>query len=291
MISPRLVLLSGILAVFSLVYAGCKEEVDVIQEHFDTAHDQSFASSSYFSTFDLVGDLILGQGHLPGNGSSILPSDAVLTYQDTVLSDGDGWEFSVYFGKIGKDIPHGTLSPDGLYRAGTLKIRIQNPLNPIGNVVNVHCNPEDSFFTGDGVLMGHLAGNIAITRSDSLSYEVVVHDAIISSPGREMLWSCERTMRIVENSGRGLIGSTYELTGFSHGMNRLNEFFSSTIESPLVKTLEYGCANHFRKGVFTIEESKNERFLRVDYDPFSDGACDNYVLIHSNGKRNILQLK
>ncbi|MCB9246510.1 MAG: hypothetical protein H6606_08770 [Flavobacteriales bacterium] len=279
------------LLFISLLLGGCKEEVVVVQEHFDTAHDQTFAEASYFSTFDLVGDLIISQGYIPGNTSAMLPSDVKLTVTDSILTDGNGWEFSVKFGSLGKDIPHGKLCPDGLYRSGRLKIRVQDPTNPIGNVINVHCNPQDSFFTGNGTVMGHLAGNIAITRLDTNLYEVVVHDAIVTTKGKEMLWSCERTLEIVEQNGNGMIGATYSVTGSSHGMNRSNEHFISNIEEPLVKTLQLGCSQYFRSGVFTIEESSNERFLRIDYDPFENAACDDYVLIHSNGKRNILRLR
>jgi len=272
-------------------FAGCKEGVIEVQEDIHSAEDNLLVESQFYSTFDIVDDLISSNEIYTYEGSTLLPSDIIIHNIDSSFIDGDGLEVILDFGPLGDELPFGTLCPDGIYRAGKINIKIKGEYLLPDNVINASFSDSDAFFSGDGNQMNQLVGNIAVTRLSNTTHRIQVHDAFLKVAGAELLWTCDREIELVHDAGTGAYGDSYIVTGTASGTNRLNERYTVSIDEPLLKKLEKGCSNTFKEGILTITEEEREKVLRIDYDPYDNSACDKVVLIEVNGKRSIREIK
>ena len=276
--------------LFAFLLTACTEAVVELQEDIHSAEDNLLVEKLFYSTFDIVDDLISSNEIYTYEGSTLLPSDVKIINVDSTFNDGDGLEVILDFGRLGKELPLGTLCPDGIYRSGKLHIKIKGEYILPDNVINCSFAYADEFYSGNGETMNQLVGNIAVTRISPLRHKIEVHDAFVKLADTELLWSCEREIELKHDAGSGAYGDTYEVTGTASGTNRLNIRYHVSIDEALIKTLEKGCARVFKSGIVTIEEEDNDKLFRVDYDPYDNSACDQTVLIEVNGKRSIYTL-
>ncbi|MCB0733869.1 MAG: hypothetical protein H6608_00630 [Flavobacteriales bacterium] len=266
-------------------------EPDEVQTSIHSARDNSDAETQYFSAYDVLYDVISTNGKLLKAETTILPSSAIITYTDTTFDDGDGIEFSVDFGPLGVEVPKGVLCQDGRYRSGKLNIRANTKFDDPKMKVEMIISEDDQFFTGNGSEMNQLTGTTTVHRAGLLSLGIDIKDARILTPEYTLTWNSTRIVKLMEDNGPGIWGDKYKLTGSATGTNRFNEAYTVTIDEPLVKKMEAGCARTFVAGKLTITGTASEPAISIDYDPYDNQACDAQAEAEINGRKTIFSVR
>jgi hypothetical protein len=129
-----------------------------------------------------------------------------------------------------------------------------------------------------------LSGSIKVTRLAESSLKVDVNNAKATNDKGSVAWQSTRTITKTVDAGAGIIGDQFEITGQASGINRNGENFTVTIDVPLLKKVEMGCARTFVKGKITLTNVSTGKNIKIDYDPFSNMACDLTAKATINGK-------
>ena len=280
------------LVVISLsFFSACKKSTIEALETITSAEDNSSAESEFSSAFDLGDDVATNEGRLKKAGTSILPSGAILTLTDSLFTDGDGKEFFIDFGPKGSSAPFGKLCADGRYRAGKIHFTLSAPYLTTGAVLTINIAESDNYFGGNGSEMTQISGNKVITRTQANQYTVVVTNGKATNDRGTILWQANRIVTKTSDAGPGLLGDVFEITGNASGTNRNGEKFTVTIDLPLKKKVESGCAQTFIKGKLTLKNLDSGKELKIDYDPFNNEACDRTAKATINGKDRIYTVR
>lgn len=261
--------------------------MEEVRETIDSAEDNALAEGEFISMYDVVDDFVSTNM----TATNILPSGTIILLHDTSFTDGDGIEFSIYFGELDTTYPLGALCNDGRYRAGYLRVRVTQPFSSVGSVIKIEANHDECFYTGNGEDMFKVECEITATRTELNKISLEVDDGVLLGDDYEILWEAERQIEVVDDVGPGFWGDTYEITGAGSGVNRKGEYYEVTIQEPLVKLMEQGCANTFKDGVLDVVVKASGKKITVDYDPYSDQACDKVAQAEINGKRTIFKVK
>ncbi len=278
----RLMLVVAVLATMSM--SSCKKDKLEALETITSAEDNSTAESEFTSAFDLGDDLATNENRLKKAGSTILPSGAVLTITDSLFTDGDAKEFNIDFGPLGTSMPFGKLCGDGRYRAGKINFILSAPYLNVGSVLTINISDNDKFFGGNGADMTQISGTKVITRVSVNQFTVMVTNGKATNINGTVTWAATRTITRTFDAGPGLLGDIFEISGSAAGTNRKNEAFTVTIDIPLKKKIEIGCAQTFVKGKLTLKNTVSGKEIKVDYDPFNNEACDRTAKATINGK-------
>ncbi|MBS3913849.1 MAG: hypothetical protein KG003_14225 [Bacteroidetes bacterium] len=273
--------LTGMAALAILTITGvqsCKKSADANMDAENITSAQDFATSEteFAGAFDISDDINQSDGKIKKGASTILPSGAVFTWIDTSFIDGDGIEYSVDFGPLKTTTPKGLLCGDGKYRAGILHVTVSARYLNIGTVVAVTAADADKYYSGDGVNMFQLQGTMAITRTGAEEITVVIQNGKVTDMNNltATFQGTKVIKRIAGGSTPGILGDQYEVTGSGSGVNREGDNYTWQITTPLLKRIEAGCARTFVKGIIEIKNISANRSLKVDFDPFGNGACD-----------------
>ena len=286
--NPVYRLIIPILLLLSL--HACKEPLVEVQEDFHSVEDNIKAEVQCYATFDVVSDLISTEKLYTNEGSTLLPFGSTLSFIDSSYDDGDGIEVFLDFGELGSQAPHGILCPDGLYRSGRLRVSIEGNFLAREKTILVDFPESSGFHTGDGEQMTAFVGSMKIMQKGLGKHNVKVDQIEVKDASGNLTWSCDHLIEVTHDAGEGQYGDTYEVSGTSTGTNRNGVAYSCSIDANLEKTLEKGCAETFKRGQLSISETERSKNMRVDYDPYGDGACDNAILVDINGKRTILEI-
>jgi hypothetical protein len=287
----NLKLLFSLAVMTALFFTSCKKDTTEVLETITSAEDNSSAESEFSSAFDLGDDIAANEGRLKKAGTSILPSGAILTITDSLFTDGDAKEFSVDFGPMGSTVPFGKLCADGRYRAGKIHFTLSAPYTNIGAVLTINIAESDNYFGGNGSEMTQISGNKVITRTQANQYSVVVTNGKATNDRGTILWQANRIVTKTTDAGPGLLGDIFEITGNASGTNRNGEKFTVSIDLPLKKKVEAGCAQTFIKGKLTLKNLDSGKELKIDYDPFNNEACDRTAKVTINGKDRIYTVR
>lgn len=278
--------------ILMVLIPSCVDDLLEVKETIDSAEDNAIIETEFTALYDLLDDLAETDNKLRKKGSTILPSGAEVFYLDTLWSDGDGIEVLVDFGPLGETEPKGLLCKDGKYRAGKIKATLSKPFNEVGSSFIAKLNEEDAYFSGDGSEMVQLSGTLGIYRIGENTINIDVVNGLATKEDRVIKWTlANRTIRRTLDAGPGLWGDQLEITGDAQGVNRNGEEFSVTIDEPLLKKMESGCAQTFVKGKLTISVGMSGKTIVVDYDPFNDEACDRIAGAYVNGKETTFTVK
>ena len=87
------------------------------------------------------------------------------------------------------------------------------------------------------------------------------------------------------------MGDVFEILGSASGTNRKGEAFTVTIDVPLKKKVDVGCAQTFVKGKLTLKNTDSGKEIIIDYDPFGNEACDRVAKATINGKDHIYTVR
>lgn len=279
-------------AVFATMFMfSCRKDKIEALETITSAEDNSTAESEFTSAFDLGDDVASNDGRLKKAGTTILPSGAVLTITDSSFTDGDGKEFNVDFGPLGTSAPFGKLCGDGRYRAGKINFSLSAPYLNVGSILTISISDNDKFYGGNGAEMTQISGTKVITRTQANQYTVAVTNGKATNDKGTVTWAANRTITRISDAGPGLLGDVFEITGSASGTNRKGDAFTVTIDLPLKKKIEIGCANTFVKGKLTLKNIDSGKEILIDYDPFNNEACDKTAKATINGKEHIYTVR
>jgi hypothetical protein len=259
MIQRKFILGLAIITSAGLMFTGCKKDKNETAETIVSAEDNSTAENEFTSLFDVADDFSSNDRRVRA-GSTILPSGAVLNFTDSSFTDGDGVECSIDFGPLKSSAPKGMLCNDGRYRAGVIHISVSKRYFLDSAEVTITAADADKFYAGsDGMNMTQVSGTMKLTRLTQSSIRIDVIDA-------------------------GILGDQFEITGEASGVNRNGESFTVKIDVPLLKKVELGCARTFVKGKITLTNVSSGKTIAIDYDPYSNQACDLTAKATINGK-------
>ncbi len=260
-------------ATTGLMMVSCRKDAGETVETITSAEDNSTAENEFTSLFDIADDFSSNDGRTRGN--TILPSGAVVTFSDSSFTDGDGVECSIDFGPLKTSVPKGTLCNDGRFRAGVIHISLSKRYLLDSSEVTITANESDNYYAGsDGVNLTKLTGSIKLLRVSDSEIKIDVTNAKAVNDKGTVSWQSTRTITKTIDNGPGLLGDVFQITGSASGINRNNENFTVTIDVPLVKKVEMGCARTFVKGKITLTNVSSGKNIQIDYDPYNNQACD-----------------
>lgn len=261
-------------AAIGLLFSGCRKDKGELAETIISAEDNSTAENEFTSLFDLGDDFSTNDRRVR-SGNTILPGGAVVIFQDSLFSDGDGIECTIDFGPLKPAGPKGMLCMDGRYRAGVIHLRCDKRYLLDSSSVVITAHDSDKFYGGsDGVNMTQITGTLTMTRLSQTSVKINVSDARAVNDKGTVAWQSSRTVSKTSDAGPGILGDRFEITGEASGVNRNGESFTVKIDVPLVKKVELGCARTFVKGKITLTNTASGKNIIIDYDPFNNEACD-----------------
>jgi len=264
-----------IVATFASVFTvSCRRDKKETLETITSAEDNSTAENEFTSLFDLADDFSSNDSRARA-GNGILPSGAVVTFEDSTFNDGDGIECTIDFGELKNSIPKGLLCLDGRYRAGKVHISLNKRYRYDSAVAMVTISDDDNYYAGsDGVNLTKLTGQVVLTRINSDNIKIEVINAKATNDRGMVAWQSVRNITKTLDNGPGILGDVFQITGSASGVNRDGQSFTVTIDDPLVKQVEWGCARTFVKGKITLTNVSTGKTLKIDYDPYNDGKCD-----------------
>lgn len=283
-------LLISLCCLMLFVLTNCSDDIPEVKDNIYSAEDNSHAETQFYATFDAAFDIIATDKKFRKSETTIIPSTAKIDFLDTSFADGDGVEMTIDFGKLGEEEPRGILCQDGRYRAGKMHIKLNQSLLSSEFRATVTLSEEDEFYSGNGVDMAQLIGKTHISLAGISGIRVSVKDAIIRYEDNEVEWNSERIVTQIVDGSDGIWGDTYSVVGEASGVNRDGESFTVTIDEPLIKVVEKGCAKTFVSGVLTVSATNSSQVISIDYDPYKNGDCDQYAEASINGKKSIFKV-
>lgn len=284
MIQKNFMLSLSLVVAFSVLMVSCRKDKEETKETIVSAEDNSTVENEFTSLFDVADDFSSNDRRTRA-GSTILPSGAIVTFQDSSFTDGDGIECSIDFGPLKSSSPKGILCLDGRYRAGVIHITSNKRYFLDSAVVTITANSNDKFYAGnDGVNLTQISGSITLSRISQSALKIDVTNARAINDKGTVEWQSSRTITKLIDAGPGILGDEFQVTGEASGINRNGESFTVKIDVPLHKKVEYGCARTFVKGKITLTNTSSNKTIMIDYDPFNNGICDLTAKATINGK-------
>jgi hypothetical protein len=274
----------ALVATTSVFLIGCRKDKNETLETIVSAEDNSTAENEFTSLFDVADDFSSNDRRTRA-GNTILPSGAIVTFQDSSYTDGDGVEATIDFGPIKNTVPKGKICQDGRFRAGKIHISSNRRYLLDSAELVITVSDSDKYYAGnDGVSLTQLIGTVKIKRVDATTLKIDVLDARAINDKGTVAWQSTRTITKLVDAGAGILGDQFQITGEASGVNRNNENFTVKINIPLLKKVEMGCARTFVKGKITLSNTSTGKTISIDYDPYNDQACDLFAKATINGK-------
>ena len=271
-------------ATFSVFLISCRKDTAETKETIVSAEDNSTVENEFTSLFDVADDFSSNDRRTRA-GNTILPSGAIVEFQDSSYTDGDGVEATIDFGPVKNTIPKGLLCQDGRFRAGKIHISSSKRYFLDSAEVVISISDADKYYAGsDGVSLTQLIGTVKIKRLSSNSLNIQVIDARAINDKGTVAWQSTRTITKLVDAGAGILGDQFEITGEASGVNRNGESYTVKIDLPLLKKVEMGCARTFVKGKVTLSNTSSGKSISINYDPCGDEACDLIAKATINGK-------
>ncbi|KAA9331378.1 hypothetical protein F0P96_14120 [Hymenobacter busanensis] len=180
--------------------------------------------------------------------------------------------------------PAGCVGRDGKLRKGQVVAVFTGQHRQVGSSVTIS-------LVGYSVNGNPRTGTRTITWIGQGVHTVNVQNASVTTANGIATWSAQRTVAQTAGLGtRTIQDDVYSVTGTAAGVNRKGVSFTATIQQPLVKKFQAGCARHFVSGIIDIATSK-EKNLQLNYDPAGTQACDNIATLTVNGRTRTIQLR
>jgi len=278
------------LVVFAiLAFTSCRRQ---LQESLQSASDNAAIETEYSQIYDVVSDYASTDGRTGKKeaDSLFLPSGAVVVFNDTTFTDGDGIDFYFDYGPLDHGASFkGILCKDGRYRAGKIHVSMDKRWSDFPVTVNITIAGSDEYYVGNGTKMYKVTGLKTITRNTATSYTVDVTNATLQRDNGTVSWNSNRTVSQTYDAGAGWYNDEYTVSGSASGTNANGVTYTVVTTTPLKKKLSLGCLTTFVSGKLMITNS-NGKMLEVNYDSYNNEACDKAVTITYNGKTNVIQV-
>lgn len=263
----------SVLAASALLLASCNKSADP-QATVDaavSAEDQSLAEDESATAADMVEagsptDAALSGSAAaePADLSRLAGSCLTRTYDAATRT------LTLDFG------PVNCIGPNGVARRGKIVAVFSGPYRQAGSTVTislVNYYRNDNLHTGTRV----------ITHQGQGSWSLDVQNASITTTAGTHSWTSQRLYTRTAGVGtRTITDDEYRITGQTSGTNRRGVSYTATVQQPLIKKFQAGCARTFVAGTVTILTSR-EKELLLNYDPTGTQACDNIATVTVNG--------
>jgi len=268
----------------------CNKTLTELKENVFSAEDNALAENECNSTIEAMSDWVANT-KLYKKAGGILPGSVTIFFIDSTFKDMDGIEGVIDFGFRGNAKPYGLLCSDGKYRSGKIRFFLSKPIEVPGSFFQLTCEQKDSFYTGSGNEMTWLSGIISIENLDGMSLILKTDSLnVVDNFRNKISWSCNRTIRLIKDAGKGIWGDIYSVEGAAKGMNRDGEKFDVNIDEPLIKKMELNCSKTFIIGKLSIKNDVANKTILVNYDPYNNEACDNTAEAEINGKKTLFKV-
>lgn len=274
----KFTILAGLALIFALGIQACKKNStrNSNAENITSAQDFATSETEFAGAFDISDDINQSDVKIKKGSSTVLPSGAIFTWDDSLFTDGDGIEYHVDFSALGSTAPRGMLCNDGKYRAGILHVTVTDRYAIVGAKVTLWTTASDNYYSGDGTNMFKLEGNLNVERTATEELTITITNGKVTDLlGASATFQGTKVIkRIAGASTPGILGDQYEVTGSGSGVNREGDSYTWKITTPLLKKIEAGCARTFVSGVIEIKNITSSTSLKVDFDPYGNAACD-----------------
>ncbi|MFN8277890.1 MAG: hypothetical protein U0T84_10415 [Chitinophagales bacterium] len=264
-----------------VLFTSCKKSTQ--EEQAQSAKDNAQMESEYAQIYDAVSNYAAYNPKIGKKESAedyILPNGAIVAFQDSIF-DGNGIAFTIDYGPLGTGFNKGIPCKDGRYRAGKIKISLDQRWNTTPSVMTVTIDPGQ-YYSGNGTTMYEVSGQKTIRHTAPNSYDVQVSNGRLVKAEGTVSWSTSRTItQIVDVPGTAW-GDVFTYSGTSTGTNVKGETFTVSTIQPLKKRIEAGCLTTFVSG--KLEVSSGSKSYSVNFDPYSNEACDRKAVVTYNGK-------
>ena len=267
------------LAGSCLLFAACdKNNEPQAADVAVSAEDQSLAEDENATVADLV--------------DAASPTDAAVTGSPAAESD-DLLRVAGRCATRTYDAPTRTLTldfgttncvgPNGVARRGKIVAVFSGPYRQQGSTVAVTLV---NYFRNDN----QHTGIRTITNLGQGSWSLNVQNASVTTSAGTHTWTSQRLYTRTAGFGtRTIADDEYSVTGQATGTNRKGVSYTATIQQPLIKKFQQGCARTFVSGTVKVLTSK-EKELLLDYDPTGTQACDNLASITVNGVTRTIRI-
>lgn len=247
----------GILLSFAFLFVACQKE-EMESDDIQSAEDASSSESLLNSAND---EAVLAM-YSSGNSTGC----PTVTWADTPGS---------YPNTITLDFGTGCVGTYGHTKSGKLIIEVTGDLYTTGSIRSMS---TENFFVDDVEVEGtRSVTNLGNNDSDQMHWSVEITDARLTFPDEQFVeWSASRVRTLIEGQStfETAEDDVYSITGGSQGVNRRGQSFSSTIVSPLIKSMDCRWISEGVREVIT-----NDRVRSIDY---GDGTCDNQAVVTGN---------
>lgn len=171
------------------------------------------------------------------------------------------------------------LCNDGRNRRGILIISFTGKYRDSLTVISV--SPQNYFVNDNQVTGSKTITNKGHNSAKHLVYEINANLQIIKANGGGTIsWQSNRQREwLTGENTPAWNDDMYAITGSASGTASNGNSFNSTITSPLIRNMSFGCRRHFTQG--TLEHTPGGKATR--YIDFGNGSCDDQATVTING--------
>ncbi len=270
-----------------LAFTSCRK---ALTESIQSASDNAAIETEYSQIYDVVSDYSSTDARTGKTEDLILPSGAIVVFNDTTFDDGDGIDFYIDYGPLDHGASFkGILCKDGRYRAGKIHVSMNQRWSDFPCIINITIASSDEYYVGNGTNMFKVTGLKTITRNSATSYSVEVTNATLQRENGTVSWNSSRSVSQTYDAGAGWYNDEYTVSGSASGTNANGVTYNVVTTTPLKKKLTLGCLTTFIAGNLMLTNS-NGKMLEINYDSYNNEACDKAVTVTYNGTTRVIQV-
>lgn len=272
-------------SILLLSAQSCLKKNDPVPEDFETGEDVGYTMSLLTNINDAALDVAQTLVAPSPVAATLFPSTVIITYTDSLYTDGDGIEYEVDFWSIDSvTLNGGTQCLDERTRAGSFFISQTKPITEMGAVLTLTLSNDNKIhYVGNGNDMVRFNGSVVITRSGAKTFSITTNVDAKYKTGKVHFESTEER-REVSNTGQGIWNAVYEVSGTGKGVTREGNDFTFFVATVLKKTLQPICSRTFVQGVVEVRNTIENANVTVNFDPKLNNECDrNFAVSLTNG--------
>lgn len=240
---------------------------------------------SYFEVVELINSTHSSNGINRVNFDSLERKiNCNLEIIDSLISDGDGYQYKVIFPKKTK-IDASVQNYDGLTRFGTFLVDLNFNYRELNAQSTVTIDSTDQCFIGksDGELT-QIWGSVKFQRFVTNKINLLFNQVYFSRKNLihqltgsfDLIWLAGETSDGIENDNIAFSGSGIGVY--------INDAYRWKTNLAIEKNYELGCESNLIKGILQIEPTSNDKVFKIDFDPFNNKSCDSIIKIYILGK-------
>ncbi len=258
----------------SSLFTSCKKK-DKEEKDSDTAdaQDNSLASSTVndmTNISDEAGRTFNVSSFKTEESNGLLATSCATVSFDTLAA---AKTITVNFGATN------CLGNDGRNRRGALIINFTGRYRDSATVITV--TPQNYFVNDNQIAGSKTITNNGHNAANHLVYSINANITITKANNAgTVTWSAQRQREWIQGeSTYTWSDDIYSITGNASGSRANGNTFTSTITTPLIRNMSFGCRRYFTSGVI-VHSPSGKATRTIDY---GNGACDNLATVTING--------